>query len=327
MSTIRRLLFWFENRLGQFKLSKFQSPKQRFYCVLMYHGVEDDADKLSYRPLDMTRQSIINEIDFHLSQGYQACSQIDNSNSKTTAGPGLLVTFDDGNRNIADTIVELSERYQIQPLIAICPGVVENQCAFWFEEIFARLLLTNKQIEHPGITDRYTPANAFKQLMDYYFADKTLGSKELLMQIRDASSDVDEQQITGHPAVHQNLSWDELRDLVRHNRCIIAAHTMYHDSILHMNASELSNDLEACRQLIKLNLGVDCNQFVYPFGDSASAQENQWLKQAGFDYSYIVDEKINFDLDSNYRLCRTTGRNIGQAPGYYKYLWQQRHSS
>ena len=326
MNILRRLRFWFENRQGYLKLSRYRTENAKFYSVLMYHGVENNKRKREFHPYDLSERAIKNEIEFFLNQGYQLCTYVDVEDVKHNPHANLILSFDDGHQNIAKTVRYLSRHYQIRPLIAICPGVVNSQMPYWFEEIYARLLLTKHNDIHPACSSTRDPSKAYRQVMDFYLADKTLKSKQLLALIRQATDDVNSEQIAAHPAVHKNLGWNELSSLVDQNLCTIAIHTLNHDSVSHMTADEFEKDINECRRLIQQNLSVDSTHFVYPFGSHSNEWESQVLSNAGINFSYIVDNKVNADPENNYRIMRIKGRDLIKEPGYYRYLWHQRHA-
>lgn len=327
MDITGRIRFWFENRLGRLKLSRYQNQNSRFYSVLMYHGAENDEHKLTCRPYDLTVNAINREIDFFISQGYQMCSYIDMDVEKSTPGAGLMITFDDGHRNISQIVRHLSRYRQVRPIIAICPGVVYEQTPLWFEEIYARLLLTKNNNIHPACGTTVDPNAAYRQIMDYYLSRYTLKAADLLSMIRHSTDDVDSKQVKAHAAVHKNLDWNELGSLVDENSCTIAAHTMYHESVAHMNADEFEADINQCKELIRENLNIECAHFVYPFGDYLNDWESEVLKKCAVDFSYVVDNKLNIDPENNYRITRISGRDLSKEPGYYRYLWHQRHAN
>ena len=161
--------------------------------------------------------------------------------------------------------------------------------------------------------------------MDFYLADPAQKSGQLLESVRQATKDVDIEQVFSHPSVHRHLGWNDLRSLVNQDSCTIAIHTLYHDSITHMDAEEFESDINQCLRLIQRNLGIDSSHFIYPFGQYGNQWESEVLSKCGLNFSYIVDEKINTQLENNYRINRITGRDFTKEPGYYRYLWRQRH--
>ena len=326
MNLLRRLRFWFENRQGYMKLSRYRTENREFYSVLMYHGVENDKRKRGFRPYDLSERAIKSEIDFYQKQGYQLCSYVDVADEKHAPNANLMLTFDDGHHNIAQTVSDLARHYQIRPVIAICPGVVDSQSPFWFEEIYARVCLSKQKDIHPSVSPDDDPYTIYRQIMDFYLADPSLKSNQLLATIRQATDDVDSEQVLAHPAVHRNLGWNELCSLVDQNLCTIAIHTLYHDSVSHMDADEFEADIDECKRLIQRNLSVDSSHFVYPFGRDAHDWESDVLSKFGITYSYVVDEKINSQPQDNYKIKRITGRDFTKEPGYYRYLWHQRHA-
>lgn len=326
MEILRRLIFWFENRQGYLKLNRYCSDNSSFYSVLMYHGVENNEQKQKLRLYDMSEKAIKKEINFYLSQGYKLHSCIDVDDNKNLPRSSLMLSFDDGYRNIAQTIRSLSRQYQVRPILAICPGVIEGENPYWYEEIQARLILSKHLNIHPACQNVDDSLVAYRQIMTYYFSDVSIKSKDLLSDIREATSDVDMDQISSHQAVHQTLTWDELCSLIDQNCCIIAAHTMHHESVTHMTRQEFEDDIDQSKRLIQKNLNVDCQHFVYPFGNYANDWETEVLSDSAMNFSYAVDNKINIDPKNNYRIKRITGKDLSKELGYYRYLWHQRHA-
>ena len=326
MNILSRLIFWFENRQGYLKLSRYRKVNTKFYSVLVYHGVENDQRKRIYRPKDISEKAIKNEIDFYLRQGYQICSYVDVKDEKLIPRSNLMLTFDGGHRNIAQTVRHLSRHYQIRPVIAICPGVIESKQPFWFEEIYARLMLTQHNDVHPACTHTHDPQAAYRQVMDFYLGDPALKSEDILSIIRGNTDDVSDAQVQSHPAVHGNLDWAELGSLLKENSCTIATQTMYHESVSHMSTDEFEDDVNQCKQLIQKNLGVECAHFIYPFGVYSNDWESMVLSKCALSFSYVVNDKINTDPQDNYHVTRITGKDFTKEPGDYRFHWHQRHA-
>lgn len=308
------------------KLSRYGALGSDIFAVLMYHGVENNHQKRRYRPHDLNGASISKEIEFFHKQGYRLCRSSASRDEAGSLGAGLMITFDDGHLNIAQTVCELADRYRIRPVIAVCPGVIESQMPFWFEEIYARLALTRHNIPHPvsGMSD--DPYAVYRLMMDRYLADPAQSSGQLLESVRQSTKDVDDEQVMAHPAVHRHLGWKELDELLKRDACVIAIHTLYHDCVTHMNEQEFEADIQQCQRLIERNLGIRSSRFVYPFGHYASDWESVVLAKCGITASFIVDEKINNKAQGNYRIRRITGSDLTRAPGYYRYLWHRRHN-
>ncbi len=130
-------VFRFKDLSGAYRLNGGDGS----LAVLMYHGLETDAQKLAVRPLDIHPQHCLDEIRFFVKQGYQLVSPAELVSSNDS-GNYLIVSFDDGHLNMLPHLKQWMDDYSIPVTLAVCPDIIETQTVFWWEEASARLALT-----------------------------------------------------------------------------------------------------------------------------------------------------------------------------------------
>lgn len=299
--------------LGRYRLDKLLDNDNRsIHCVLMYHGIDSN----DWAPLDVPEQAFFNEINFYQQQGYNIVAA---ASCDDVPRPTLELTFDDGNKNIKASLLKLV-RQKIPFTIAICPGVVDTNSIYWFEELLARIQVLNQN-------DQTASIHELEKCKLQYFSGE-IGRDKLLDHYRSKTKQLSEQELKNSKAVHENLNWSELRQLVDSGYCNIACHTLFHDAITALTTEQLKDDLNQCNSMIEQELGIMCDQFICPFGDYTEQYQGV-LQECGYKRIYLSNDKVNFtDATKLNVIDRLKGVGLGNfSARYFEHLWLQNHSN
>ncbi len=309
---LSKIYLSFNSFRGKYRLKNIFADKAGLLrTILMYHGVGESK----WRPFDIPERALLNEICFYQAQGYKIVASKSISNF-STSGPLLAVTFDDGNRNTLPLLKHLV-KLKIPFTIAICPAIIDGSGIFWFEELLARI----KVLNNGDLQKSYTE---FERCKGEYF-NKSTHRDDLLDQYRSKTQSFSETELRNSPAVHENLTWAELRELVDTGYCSIASHTLYHDAITVLEPKELEQDLKSCNKRIEQELNTKCDEFVCPFG---GYDENslQIVKELGYKCTYLANNKINMIDSFAGVLDRLKGMGCGNfSERYFEHLWFENH--
>jgi len=317
MSLIMKLLgkpyLSFNSWRGKYKLKNILPDSSKtIRSALMYHGIGDNE----WQPLDVSKKAFFEEINFYQQQGYVIQPSLKFS-ADDLETPSLAITFDDGNRNIFPVLKQLIKQ-KIPFLIAICPGVIDNNNIYWFEELLARIQILNND-------DLNSSMKELELCKSKYF-NRIVSRQQLLDEYRAKTKEIDSPDLTASQAVHENLSWSELKEIVDSGYCEIASHTLYHDAITTLTTEEFKLDLNACQKRIEQELNLKCEQFVCPFGDYSMSYQ-KILDDCGYKQIFLSNNKINIGNSDNGKIIdRLKGVGLGNfSLRYFEFLWLQNH--
>ena len=312
--------------LGQYRASNMLERPEEYLAILMYHGIEERPEIRALRRQDIGSDSCIAEVRFFKRQGYRPVRP---GEWQKTGGEGakLLVTFDDAHLNTFDLLQRLSLEESVPVLVAVCPEVVESGEPFWWEEVSARLALSRMWQKWGSTSGKGLDHSYDSFLMAHYFTPRRR-SGEVLEQVRRLTRDVSPEQVTESAHVHSNMTWCHLAELAATGLCTFAAHSLAHEAATHMSLDEFERDASQCRETIEAKLGIECRDYVYPFGSSNLFSEGTEaiLRAVGYTRSYTTEHRINY-VHEWMGLGRFTGTGLDVSARYYEYLWRRRHLS
>lgn len=337
--TIKRLvgngLFHVKDALGCYTLKRSLPAHARIVTVLMYHGLDSDPVRLARSTLEVHPDKCLREIQFCLRQGYKLITPAELSDTASCEDDSgvhghLLVTFDDGYSNTYPHLKKWLTELGIPIVVAICPAIIEEGTVYWWEEVLARLALTKKRTISLRIDDNEElfPSEDGSLLVARCRGILRSQRKTVMDHIRFETADVRPEAIRNSPLVHSNMGWEHLKDLVATGKCAIAAHTLNHDAATSMSLEELERDAQACRRIIESRLGVECRDFIYPFGSLGdySAETDAVLVRSKYLRTYTTMDHIN-RVGTTHQLGRIRGVGYGGSLSYYEFLWKRQHGS
>lgn len=315
------ILFGIRSKAGVYRLRNTGGS----LAVLMYHGLEEDPQKLAVRPLDVHPAHCLDEIRFFIKQGYQVISPAELT-SVDGSGNYLIITFDDGHLNIARHLRGWMGRYSLPVTLAVCPDIIETQAVFWWEEVAARLALSRRQSISVSSEDGdvlIANQNEFSAVVQDCTNRQLL---ERVQQLREQTDDVSEEQLRDSYFVHANLNWSQIGELADNPLCTIAAHSMAHEMATSLSDRELLQNAARCRQVLQQQCGQAVDDYVYPNG-RLTEHTDQIIAAAGYRRCYGLSNSINPAGTSSGNIKRIRGYGKGSENlQYYAHLWRQWHS-
>jgi len=160
----------------------------------------------------------------------------------------VLVTFDDGYRNVARHALPVLKRMKIPCVLFPVAGLVEAGKWLWTSELewrrgadpdFARLRGWLK-----GLT-----ANTRRDRLEREFSDSR-----------------------AYPECeHTLMNWKEINEARRDALVEIGSHGLNHDSLTGCDDNQLENELSLSRQLLRERAGIEPDAVAYPNGDFSRA--------------------------------------------------------
>lgn len=320
-NSIRTFLKWALLRVffysGAFRLVRFFRRDR--ITILMIHGVIPRGHRGDWQPL--WARLDLEAFDFGLSiiQKYYTVISIDEAEEILQAralpvSHGLVLTFDDGYRNLLTQAYPRLARYDLSAVAYIATGYMEGRRSYWIDRLDYVLQQGTANIElqigpHQFEIDRTTRqalidsyAKCRRELKTLYVNDaamhRDLDKAILELEQRDTRSiqELDNDQYSA------TLSWTELSTL-DDNGVVIGSHTVSHYRLPTIETPVVEDELLESKRTIESALGNTCEHFCYPNGDYSPSVCDS-VRKAGYKTAVSTDSGLNAIGDDLFELKR-----------------------
>lgn len=244
--------------------------------VLMYHEVlEDSADIESWTAIrvgDLKRQLDYLQAHYDIVSMDEAQARMRNPGSARR--PAAVVTFDDGDKGNATTLVPLTSSLGVPITIYVATGHIEAQRPYWFDRLINAL-----QVENELRLD----LRSFKGLGTYAFnrvrgGDNWLEFDRLLSGIKKLPPETHDDIVDVVVAQAANatprrgprlapMTVEDVKQVARMPHVTIGGHSHCHTLQTQLPRAMRQESLRINRQLLQEWTGQPIDHFAYPSGD------------------------------------------------------------
>jgi peptidoglycan/xylan/chitin deacetylase (PgdA/CDA1 family) len=200
----------------------------------------------------------------------------------------VVVSFDDGFRNIFTSAAPILESLRIPAIFYITSGIVNTDIMFWVDMIEDCLNITRKSSIKIRLDKEYSFAirnngqkiNALQRIKSFCKASRADVKNRV---INDLMVSTKVSPSTSHALNYQKISWPELKMLSKNSLFTIGGHSLYHDALSQLGSDRLRCDIPLSLKLLEYNLGKKIFHYSYPEGGPRDYNEKiiQYLKSLG----------------------------------------------
>jgi peptidoglycan/xylan/chitin deacetylase (PgdA/CDA1 family) len=209
---------------------------------------------------------------------------------ETPSRPFVVLTFDDGYRDLVDHALPILERHDAPFVAYVTAGFADQSARLWWlelEEAIARLpqvdiLIGEKRIAGAcGTTQEKRARHAA-----IYWALRQGGEAQLLDVVATlgAQARVDARALTAQAC----LDWCGVAAITRHGLATIGAHSLTHPRLARLDPSAARREMSESRARIEEMTGVRPRHFCYPVGDPGSAGPREFALAADLGFESAV---------------------------------------
>ncbi len=206
--------------------------------------------------------------------------------SSRPARPFVVLTFDDGYRDLIEHALPVLDRHRAPFTAYITAGFADHSARLWWiemEEALRRLPCVDVAVGGRSIvrdcTNAEEKSEAFSEI---YWAIRDCGEAQLLDVVAalSAQAGVDTLALTRAAC----LGWADIAALSRHELATIGAHSLTHPRLAKLNAASARREMAESRDRIAQEIGAAARHFCYPVGDPTSAglREFEYAAELGF---------------------------------------------
>jgi len=305
--------------IGLIRLFQFIYRNQ--IVILMIHGVMDERDNPSWKPLrpQLSRKKLEEDLRI-LSRRYRFVSLMDAVEMLQDRKPiqpySLVLTFDDGYRNNLTHALPILRRYNAPATFFVPTGFLDNPRPFWFDRLdyalqqaqvngremrFGKLSFCLENSNKKALRESYKRlrhAAKEQQISDLEFLQQM---EQLAVQLEEESgralSDIQEED--DWSAI---LTWDQLGEQ-SNGYVTFGSHTVDHIRLGLVEKEVARDQLVRSKRDIETHTGKLCLSLCYPNG-SFTDETIAIAKKCGYLCGVTTKEGLNRPGDDTMRLRR-----------------------
>ncbi len=288
---------------------KVNSPK---FLILCYHRVGMGGIPFYSELLP----SAFDQQMCHLRKNYRVISldQLCRELQDPVADHGVVVTFDDGYRDVFTHAYPVLQKYQIPATVFLIANSMETGQVAWYDRVFLSLQVLPAEVLSLELDQ--TRHFRFVSIQERYRA-----ALEIVIRLRtlpnwrrkECCADL-ERRVTLPKAelADRMLNWEQVRTMCS-NGIAFGAHTLTHPVVSRLTLHELEKELGESRKILEANLGRPVLDFAFPFGglDDCGFEAQAQLGRFGYRSAVTTVPGLNSPGVSPFALRRI---QIGQEP-------------
>jgi len=225
--------------------------------------------------------------------------------------PGtVVVTIDDGYRDVYEIAFPLIQRYQVPFTIFITSGFAEGRLWHWPDKLHYMLSMIERRTNtvrlngvavELGGPGGLSGRAAWHLVADYCFK---LSEEDCQEFVREMSSQLRIPVPDAPPERYASVSWDEIRRMC-HAGIQIGAHSVTHARLAPLPTERIRYELVESKRMIESRIDRECSSFAYPYGGPEDQTEiaHALVREAGYSAGCVAyfDAKL---LEDRFALRR-----------------------
>ena len=228
--------------------------------------------------------------------------------------PAVVVTFDDGYRDLYSEAFPVLQAYKIPATIFLTTGAIETGAVAWYDRIFLALqvaLDTAFDIE----LDRPTRFTLLSESSRMRAATQIISYLRTVPPDRRNRCCVDLEKRVCLPEDRlrdRMLTWNQIRTMHRAG-ISFGAHTMTHPVVSRLEPAEMEWEILESKAILEARLDASVRHFAFPFGkrDECGDAAISVVARGGFDSAATTEWGLNSVATNPYELRRVQIGEMG----------------
>ena len=262
-----------------------KTRKYRNFQILIYHRIDDNNDFFLDSMPTHVFENQMRYLSMHFNI-YPLEEMIERMKAKDVPDNAIVITFDDGYRDVYTHALPILKKYSIPATIFLTTDAIDSRRILWHDMVFSAFKRTTalslKDFGHDTKTYSLTTSEA------RLFAEREVLQflKSLDQQTRMSwiSYLTDQLQVVGIKEMPSlMMTWNEIK-LMHQEGISFGSHTHTHPILSKISSYEVYKEVHDSKQLIEAKLGIPANCFAYPNGkmDDFNETTKSLLKEAGY---------------------------------------------
>lgn len=316
---LKKLIVFFMQYTGI--ISVFQFINRNQIVILMIHGVMDERDNHSWKPLrPQLSRNKLEEYLRVLSKRYRFISLADAVEMLAGRKPmqpySMVLTFDDGYRNNITHALPILRRYNAPATFFVPTGFLDNPKPFWCDRLDYALQQAQVDGREVSIgsfamrldgTSRDALRESYKRFRRTAKQEK-MSDHEFLQDMEQLSVQLEAESGRALADIQADddwsaiMTWEQIRE-VSVDGVTIGSHTVDHIRLGLVDTESARDQLERSKRDIEEHTGKPCLSLCYPNG-SFSEETVNIARECGYLCVVTTEEGLNSLGDDVMKLKR-----------------------
>ncbi|VVB59227.1 Polysaccharide deacetylase [uncultured archaeon] len=308
---IFKKIFIFIKIFDIFGINSFFRQLNRKKCIILwYHGICEDSDNdlEDYDERHIQKSIFRQQLRFLKQKGYIFMTMselIDTYKNKRKLGKIVVLTFDDGFRNIITHAYPIMKEFNAKGCVYLVSGLVGSGKLLWTDYIETMIKNSKKgkfEFIFKGeklvylMNDKKSYQNTMRDVKNKL---KTLSNKERLNHLKQFNNI----KTTNFPKKFMIADWKEIQSLDM-KILEVGSHTKNHPNLSTLSSSEeFEEELKNSKDEIEKMVGYDINHFCYPAG-KYNEDIIRYLNEYGYKSAVTITRDFNNKNTNLYQLKR-----------------------
>ena len=206
------------------------------------------------------------------------------------ARPFVAFTLDDGYLDNYTEALPVFERHGVPFTIFVATDFIDRKAILWWDSVEALILRNDEITTGDG---RTFPCNTLQQRWDSF---RLLRQEILCSDQQNLEEEL--KRLFSHydidwrePVSRQAMTWEQVRDISRHQLCTIGAHTVSHPALNKVTDERFHFEIAEGRKKLESVVGGRIRHFAYPYGtvNEIGSRERRLISEYGFDTIFFSD--------------------------------------
>jgi peptidoglycan/xylan/chitin deacetylase (PgdA/CDA1 family) len=206
--------------------------------------------------------------------------------------PFLVITFDDGYRDLYINGFPVFERHSVPFAIFVTTGLVDRTVPMWWNALEQALARADVFHLPDGSVPcrRYRQKNLTFQIVARQFRASPAEFQRRLLEQLAASND----SLCLDDAYETSLDWSMLRTMHAGGLAEIACHSVTHPVFSGLEPEALRSEIVLCRERIREMMDLEPLYFAYPFGQDHEVGPHapRIVEACGFKAAFTTDNRL-----------------------------------
>jgi peptidoglycan/xylan/chitin deacetylase (PgdA/CDA1 family) len=231
-------------------------------------------------------------------------------------GQTVVVTFDDGYRDLYRHAYPVLRKYEIPATIYLTAGSVDSGEIAWYDRIFLSLALYREDHLELRLGDElcyFTLLSAADRIeagtrIITHLRSRPEAERADLCAWLEAKSPLSKQAVCGHM-----LSWEQVRDM-RRGGIDFGPHTVTNRVLGRLLPEEQEYELQESKKIIERMLEAEVLDFAYPFGKPGDCGDsNLAVVRSGYRSAMTISDGVNVTGTDPFRIRRVQIGQVGSV--------------
>ena len=303
MIAFRKMFYKLSFKTGLTRIKQRYLPRYPV-TILGYHQINTPEFLREMMGWDMSPEIFQSQLEY-IAKHFTvlSCSQFEQIlvEKRTFPENALVITFDDGYRDVYDTALPLLKKLGLPATVFVTTDSADNRCSIWTNIVYHYFHLTPRyeyQLDFPDGSSLQGQWSSVAEKRCHVFRVnrkmKTISNQDRIQSMSLLATALDVDFAEDPYDLMPMLGWDMIRSLVQSDIFTLGSHTVSHPILSRCSVEEQRWEMLESRRRIEHETGISCRYFAYPNGQLEDFSETTCLlgREAGYALAFTFQPEF-----------------------------------